>query len=94
MRSLPARPRPGRGVLPAALQPGALAIHFQDVDVVGEAVQQRSGETLRSEDFGPFVERQIGGDQDGASLVALAEDLEQQFRPGGGQGHGAQFVDD
>ena len=32
-----------------------------------------SGETLRSEDFGPFVERQVGGDQDGASLVALVE---------------------
>ena len=33
-------------VLPAVLQPVALAIHLQDVDVVGEAVQQRSGETL------------------------------------------------
>ena len=30
------------GVLPAVLQPVALAIHLQDVDVVGEAVQQRS----------------------------------------------------
>ena len=82
------------GVPPAVLQPVALAIHLQDVDVVGEAVQQRAGQPLRTEDFGPFVERQVGGDQDGASLVALAEDLEQQFRPGRGQGHEAQFVDD
>ena len=72
------------GVLPAVLQPGTLAIHLQDVDAVGEAVQQRSGETLRSEDLGPFVERQVGGDQDGAPLVALADDLEEEFRPGGG----------
>ena len=44
--------------------------------MVGEPVQQRAGEPFRAEDFGPFVERQVGGDQDGASLVALAEDLE------------------
>ena len=54
--------------------------------MVGEPVQQRAGEPFRAEDFGPFVEGQIGGDQDGAPLVALAEDLEEQFRPGGGQG--------
>ena len=54
--------------------------------MVGEPVQQRAGEPFRAEDFGPFVEGQVGGDQDGASLVALAEDLEEQFRPGGGQG--------
>ena len=32
----------GRGVLPAALEAVALAIHLQDVDMVGEPVQQRS----------------------------------------------------
>ena len=29
-------------VLPAALEPVALAVHFQDVGVVGEPVQQRA----------------------------------------------------
>ena len=62
--------------------------------MVGEPVQQRSGEALRPEDLGPLVEGEVGGDQDGAPLVALAEDFEEQFRPGGGQGHEAQFVDD
>ena len=61
---------------------------------MGEAVQQRSGEALRPEDLGPLVEGQVGGDQDGAPLAALAEDLEEQFSPGGGQGDEAQFVDD
>ena len=42
----------------------------------GEAVQQRSGQPLRTEDLGTLVERQIGGHQDGAPLVALTEDLE------------------
>ena len=37
---------------------------------------------------------EVGGDQDGAALVALAEDLEEQFRAGGGQRHEAQLVDD
>ena len=36
--------RLGRGDLPAALEPVALAVHLQDVHVVGEAVQQRPGE--------------------------------------------------
>ena len=72
----------------------AVAVHLQDVDLVGEAVQQRSGEAFRAEDLGPFVEGQVGGDQDGAPLVALAKDLEEEFRTGGGQGHEAQFVDD
>ena len=61
--------------------------------MVGEPVQQRAGEALRTKHFGPFVEGEVGGDQDGAPLVALAEDLEEQFRPGGGQGDEAQLID-
>ena len=52
--------------------------------MVGEPVQQRSGEALRTEDRGPLVEWQVGGDQDGPALIALADDLEEEFRPGGG----------
>ena len=40
------------------------------------------------------VEGQVGGHQDGAPFVALAEDLEEQFRSGVGQGNEAQLVDD
>ena len=49
---------------------------------------------IRPEDLGPLVEGQVGGDQDGPALAALAEELEEQFRPDGGQGAEAQFVDD
>ena len=72
----------------------AVAVHLQDMDVVGEAVQQRAGEPFGAEDLGPLVEGQVGGHQDGAPFAALAEDLEEEFRPGGGQGDEAQFVDD
>ena len=60
----------------------------------GEAVQQGASEPFRAEDLGPLVEGQVGGHQDGAPFVALAEDLEEEFNPGVGQGHEAQFVDD
>ena len=43
------------GVLPAALEPVALAVHLQDVDVVSEPVQQRSGEA------GPFYSPALAG---------------------------------
>ena len=41
-----------------------------------------------------LVERHVSGHQDGASLVALAKDLEEKFRGGAGKGHEAQFVND
>ena len=53
-----------------------------------------AGEPFRPEDLGPLVEGQVGGHQGRSPLVALAEDLEEQFRPSVGQGHEAQFVDD
>ena len=51
-----------------------------------EAVEQRGGERgVVVEDFGPGFERPIGAHQDGAALVALGDDLEQQV--------GAELVD-
>ena len=83
-----------RGVLPAALEPVALAVHFQDVDVVGEAVQQRAGKAFRAEDLSPLIEGEVGGHQDGTPLLALAEDLEEQFSAGAGERNEAQLVYD
>ena len=80
--------------LPAVPEAVAVAVHLQDVEMVGEAVQQRSVQPLRAENLGPFVEGQGGGHHDGVPIVALAEDLEEQVRSGEGQEHVAQFVDD
>ena len=84
----------GSNALSAVAEAVTVAVHLQDMDVVGEAVQQRAGEAFRAKHFGPFVEGEVGGDQDGTPLVALAEDFEEQFHSGGGQGNEAQFVDD
>ena len=59
-----------RGLTPAALvEPVAVTVHLEDVDVVGEAIEERAGEALGAEHLGPFVEGQIGGDQGRAPLV-------------------------
>ena len=63
-------------------EPVTLSVHLQDVNVMGEPIQQRAGQPLRSESLGPFVERQITGHQRGAAFIAPAEDLKQELRPG------------
>src|SRR6266478_6491613 len=72
----------------------AVAVHFEDVDMVGQPVEQRTGQPLGPEHAGPFVEWQIAGDDGGAAFVSLAEDLEQKLRTGRRQGHIAEFIDD
>ena len=62
--------------------------------MVGEAVQQSPGQAFRAEYLRPLIERQVGGHQDRAPLVALAEDFEQQFGAGLRERHEAEFVDD
>jgi hypothetical protein len=84
----------GTAFSPALLETEAIAVHLQDMDVVGEAVEQRAGEPFRAKDFGPFREGQIAGDHGRATLVALAEHLEEEFGAGFRQRHEAQFVDD
>src|SRR5437588_5885747 len=60
----------------------AVAVHFKDVDVVGQPVTQRAGQPLGPEHAGPLVERQIGSDDGGATLVAVADGCEQELGAG------------
>ena len=78
----------------ALLESEAVAVHFEAVDVVSEAVEQGSGESFGAEDLGPLLEGQVGCDQCGGPFVALAEDLEEQFGAGLGERHEAEFIDD
>ena len=80
--------------LPAVPDAEAVAVHLQDVDVVGEAVQQSSVLTLRAKDVGPFAPGEPGGHWEAAPLVPLAEHLEEQFRPSAVQLDEAQFIND
>src|ERR1700724_4356093 len=62
--------------------------------VVGQSVEQSAGQTLGAEHARPLVEWQIAGDDRRASLIAVAEDLEQQLGSGLRQRHIAESVDD
>jgi len=53
--------------LSAFLKPEAFAIHFQNMHMVGEPIQKSSGKALGTKDLGPFIEWQIGCDDDGAA---------------------------
>ena len=62
--------------------------------MMGEAVEKRAGEPFRTEYRSPFIEWQVAGDKRGAAFVALAEDLEEQFRTNRRERHIAQLIDD
>src|SRR6516165_947963 len=78
----------------ALFEPVTVAVHFQDVNVVGQPVEQRTGQPLGPEHARPLVERQIAGDDGGAALVTLTEDLEQELGAGLRQRHVTEFVND
>ena len=89
------------GVVVSGLLPGpalsetvGLAIHLEDVDVMGQAIEQRAGQTLIAEDAGPLVERQVGDDDGGAALIALADQFEEERGAGLGEWHEDELVDD
>jgi hypothetical protein len=85
----------GRGPFAATvLEAVAVAVHLQDVDMVSDSVEQRAGEPLGAEDFGPLFEGKIAGNQRRGTFVALAEGLEEQFGASFRQRHEAQFIDD
>ena len=47
-----------------------------------------------AEDLHPFAEREVGGDDRRAPLVAVGEEVEEQLAAGALEGHEAEFVDD
>ena len=49
----------GLGSLLARLEPEAVAVHFEDMDVMGQPVEQGAVKALSGEHAGPFVERQV-----------------------------------
>jgi hypothetical protein len=48
------------------------------VAVVGEAIKKSRGENRIAEDLTPARELQVGGDEHGARLVALGEELKEE----------------
>ena len=80
---------------PASItQAEAFPVGFEDVDTVGEAVEQSSGEPFGSKHLDPVLKGQIGGDDDAGAFVSAADDIEEQFGTGLGERDVAEFVED
>src|ERR1700730_8458597 len=69
------------------LEPVALGVQLQNMDMMRQPIEKRAGETLALENARPFLERQIRRDDGRAAFMTLAEDLEKQFRAGLGERH-------
>src|SRR5262249_58259388 len=57
----------------------ALAVHLENVRVVGQAVQERRRHPLALEDLVPLAEREVARHQDAATLVSVGEVAEQEL---------------
>ena len=67
---------------------------LDDVAVVGQAIEQRGRHLGVAEHAGPFTECQVGGDDDGGSLVEPADEVEQELTAGLSERQVAKFVED
>src|ERR1700680_3318242 len=76
------------------LEPVALAVQLQNMDMMREAIEKRAGQTLIAEDARPFLEWKIRGDDGRTTFVTLAEYFKQKLRADLRERHIAEFVDD
>ena len=82
------------GGWPRVPGPIGLTTGGEYVCVEAEAVEQHGGQLLVAEDLDPLGQREDGGDDRGAPLVAVGELVEELFAAGPLEGHEAEFVDD
>jgi len=52
----------------AVFEPEAVAVHLEDVNVVGKAIEQCASKTFGGEHPDPLVEGQVAGDDNRAAL--------------------------
>src|ERR1700736_3634484 len=78
----------------AAFEALALVAGLDDVAVVSQAIEQRGRHLGVAEHAGPFTEGEIGGDDDGRSLVEPADEVEQQLAAGLSERQVAELVED
>jgi hypothetical protein len=79
---------------PGLSQSVTFPIGFQDVASVSKPVKKSPGESLGAKDLGPFLEGQVGGHHEAMMLIGPADDLEEQFGSGLGEGNISEFIDD
>ena len=65
-------------IVVAAFEAPAVIAGLDDVAVVSQTVEQRGRHLGVAEHAGPFAEGEIGGDDDGSTLVEPADEMEQE----------------
>jgi hypothetical protein len=81
-------------IVVAAFESPAVVAGLDDVAIVGQAVEERGCHLGVAEHAGPFAEREIGGDDDGRSLVEPADEVEQELAAGLSEREVAELVED
>ena len=79
-------------IVVAAFKTPAVVTGLDDVAVMSQAVEQRSGHLGVAEHARPFADCQISGDDDGGSLVKPADEVEQELTTGLCERQVAQLV--
>ena len=75
------------------LDPPAFVTGFDDIAVMGEAVEQGRGHLRIAEYLGPLAEGQVGGDDQRGPLIELGHQVEEQLSAVAGEGQIAEFVE-
>ena len=66
------------GCSSACPEPEAVVAGFEDVAMMGQAIEQRGCHLCIAEHFGPFAKAEVCGDDDAGALIEFAEQVEQQ----------------
>ena len=82
------------GPLSGVFQAVTFTGRFEDVAVVGQAIQDGAGQALGSEDLGPLVEREVRCDDDTGPFVGGGDHVEEEFAAEFTGRDVAQFVED
>jgi len=80
--------------LRAVFEAPAIVAGLDDVAVMGGPVEQRCGHLGVAEDGRTFAEGNVGGDNHRCLHVEPADEFEQQFTAGLGEGQMPEFIED
>ena len=81
-------------IVSPAFETPAVVAGFNDVTVMGQAIEQCGRHLGVREDARPFTEGEVGGDDDRGALVEAADEVEQELAAGLGEGQIAEFIED
>ncbi len=70
----------------------AFAVHFKDLRMVSESIQQSGRHAFALEDLAPVAEGEVAGDQQAATFVTFGEHLKQKFGSGPTERQIAQLI--